>query len=155
IKSSPEFSDYFQDGATYWDAPKTWHVNHSKMSVKGQELGLVRNKVYDDFKVAFDISFNNQKGAVWIVRARDKTKYYLLQRSGPEAAYPMAFRSVIWQNGQLKSVKSDRVVEELRRPNDSNHIIIEAKGDTIKHFIQLKSDPVAGSQLLGILTDNT
>jgi len=154
IKSSPEFADYFMEGTTYWDAPKTWQVNHSKMLVKGQGAGFVRNKVYDDFKMVFDISFTNQKGAVWIVRARDKKNYYLFQLSGPKAAHPKIFRSYVYQNGQLNLLKSDPVVEDLSRPNDSYHITIEAKGSTIKHFIQLKSNPAAGSELLSTLTDS-
>jgi hypothetical protein len=34
-------------------------------------------------------------------------------------------------------------------------ITVEAKGPTIKHFIQLKSNPSAGSLLISTLTDNT
>jgi len=154
IKSSPEFSDYFQAGASFWDAPKAWQVKNGKMLVKDSDVGL-RAGVYDDFKMLIDISFVNQKGAAWIVRARDKKNYYIFQLSGPKAAKPGTFQSYIYQNGQLKLINSDRVVEDLSRPNDSYTITIEAMGPTIKHFIQLKSNPAAGSERLSTLTDST
>jgi hypothetical protein len=155
IKTSPEFADTFQEGTTLWDAPKTWRVNRSKMLVKGQEIGLARNLIYENFIMVFDISFTNQKGAVWIVRARDKKNYYLFQLSGPKGAHPRSFRSFIYQNGQPTLLRSDQVVEDLSRPNDFYHITIEAKGNTIKHFIQLKSNPAAGAEPLSTLTDST
>lgn len=154
IKSSPEFSDYFQTGTSFWDAPKTWQVRSGRLLVRDSEVGL-RSGVYDDFKMTFDIGFSNDKGAVWIVRARDKRNYYLFQLSGPKGATPKLFQSYIYQNGQPKLLSSDRVVEDLSRPNDSYTITVEAKGPTIKHFIRLKSDPAGGSELFSTLTDNT
>lgn len=156
IKSSPEFSDYFQAGTSFWDAPKTWQVKNGKLIVKdSSEVGL-RTGIYDDFKMIFDISFLNDKGAVWIIRARDKKNYYLFQLSGPKGANPKFFQSYIYQSGQQpRLLSSDRVVEDLTRPNDSYTITIEAKGSTIKHFIQLKSNPRAGSELFSTLTDST
>lgn len=155
IKSSPEFSDYFQAGTSFWDAPKTWEVKSGKLLVKdSSEVGL-RSGVYDDFRMTFDISFSNEKGAVWIVRAPDKRNYYLFQLGGPKGANPKLFQSYVYQNGQPKLLGSDRVVEDLSRSNDSYMITIEAKGPTIKHFIKLKSNPAAGSELFSTLTDST
>lgn len=155
IKSSPEFSDYFQAGTSFWDAPKTWQVRSGKLLVKGaSEVGL-RSGFYDDFKMTFDISFSNEKGAVWIVRAHDKRNYYLFQLSGPKGASPKLFKSYIYQNGQPKLLSSDRVVEDLSLLNDSYTITIQAKGPTIKHFIKLKSNPAGGSELFSTLTDST
>jgi hypothetical protein len=155
IKSSPEFSDYFQAGTSFWDAPKAWQVRSGKLFVRDStEVGL-RNGVFDNFKMVFDISFLNEKGAVWIVRARDKRNYYLFQLCGPKGANPKVFQSYAYQNGQPKLLSSDRVAEDLSRPNDSYTITVEAKGATIKHSIQLKSNPAAGSQVFATLTDST
>ena len=155
IKASPEFSDYFQAGTSFWDAPKSWQVRTSKLFVRdAPEVGL-RNGFYDDFKMVFDISFVNNKGAVWVIRARDKKNFYLFQLVGPGGANPKLFQSFVYQNGQAKLLSSDRVVEDLSRPNDSFTITVEAKGPTIKHSIQLKSNPAAGTQPISTLTDNT
>jgi hypothetical protein len=155
IKSSPEFSDYFQAGSSFWDAPNTWQMKSGKLHVRNSaEVGL-RTGIYDNFKMIFDISFTNDKGAAWIVRARDKRNYYLFQLGGTKAASPKFFQSYVYQNGQPKLLTSARVVEDLSRPNDSYTITIEAKGPTIKHFIKLKSNPAGGSELFGTLTDNT
>ncbi len=154
IKPSPEFSENFQSGTSFWDAPKAWQVKSGKLFVKDSEVGL-RSGVYADFKMIFDISFNNQKGAAWIVRARDKKNYYIFQLSGPKAASPRLFQSYMSQDGQLKHLNSERVVEDLSRPDDSYTITIEAKGPTIRHFIQLKSNPARGSELFSTLTDST
>lgn len=155
IKSSPEFSDYFQAGTSFWDAPKAWQVRSGKLFVRDStEVGL-RNGVFDNFKMVFDISFLNEKGAVWIVRARDKRNYYLFQLCGPKGANPKVFQSYVYQNGQPRLLSSDRVAEDLSRPNDSYTITVEAKGATIKHFIQLKSNPAAGSQVFATLNDST
>jgi hypothetical protein len=155
IKSSPEFADYFQEGANYWEPPKSWEFKRGRVTVKDFGVGLLKDKVYDDFKMTFDISFINSKGAVWVVRARDKKNFYLFQLSGPKGANPKLFRSYLYQNGQLKLLKSDAVVEDLSRPNDSITITIDAKGPTIKHFIKLKSAPAAGAELLSTLTDSS
>ena len=155
IKSDQEFSDYFQAGTSFWDAPKTWQVRAGKLYVRdAPEVGL-RNGLYDDFKMVFDISFVNNKGAVWIVRARDKKNFYLFQLVGPTGANPKLFQSFVYQNGQAKLLSSDRVVEDLSRPNDSFTITVEAMGPTIRHSIQLKSNPAAGAQVISTLTDKT
>jgi hypothetical protein len=155
IKSSPEFSDYFQTSSSFWDAPKTWQVRSGRLLVKGPtEVGL-RTGVYDNFKMIFDISFANGRGAVWIVRARDKRNYYLFQLGGPTGANAKFFQSYIYQNGQPRLLSSDRVVEDLSRPDDTYTITIEAKGPTIKHFIKLTSNPAGGPELFSTLTDST
>src|SRR6266404_1657892 len=153
IKSSPEFTDYFQAGASFWDGPKTWQVTRGKMIVK-TEVGLVRDQVWDDFKMEFDISFVNGRGAAWIVRARDKKNYYMFQLSGPKGTNPRTFQSYIYQNGQRTLLKSEAVVEDLSHPSDQFHITIDAKGSTIKHFIKLTSNPTASPEVLSTMTDS-
>jgi hypothetical protein len=157
IKTSPEFSQPFL-ADTYkvsWDAPPPWQVIQGKMAVKGIDPGLIRERRYDDFRMVFDISFINGKGAAWIVRARDRQNYYLFQLTGPKSASPNFFRGYHYQNGQFKLLDYVKVVENLSIPGDSFTITVEADGPTIKHFIRLKSDPAAGSKLMHTLTDKS
>jgi hypothetical protein len=155
LKSSPEWGDDFHEGLKFWEAPSSWQVNRRSLMVKGSEAGLVQNKNYVDFKMEFDISFANGKGAVWIIRARDKKNFYLFQLCGPKGSSPKTFRSYVYRNGQSTMLNSTTMLEDLTRPNDSYTITIEAKGSTIKHSIRLKSRPAAGSQLFSTLTDST
>ena len=154
---SPEFADYFIGGSGSWEAPSNWQVERGKMVVKGEGAGFVRGMTYKDFNMVFDISFDNNKGAVWIVRARDNQNYYMFQLSGPKAASPKTFKSYICQNGQIRLIRPpELVVEDLSKSNDSFTITVEARGPVIKHFIQVKSSPSAdGPQPLSTVSDNT
>jgi hypothetical protein len=155
VAFSPEFTDYFMDGTKFWTA-KEWRAESGKMVVQGPGIGLLRDKLYKDFKMEIDVKFANGKGAVWILRAQDEQNYYIFQLSGPKGASPKTFRSYICQNGTLNLIKTDFVAEDLSRPNDSFHIVIEAKGSTIKHFIQASRAPKAeGPQPLSIISDKT
>jgi hypothetical protein len=159
IKSSPEFGDDFHEGLKFWDTPSSWQVTRSVLAIRGSEaglqVGLVKDKNYTDFKMTLDIRFTNSKGAVWIVRARDKRNFYLFQLYGPKGANPKFFRSYIARNGQMTMLTSAVVYQDLTRPNDSYKITIEAKGPTIRHFIQLNSDATGGSQPFSTLQDST
>ncbi len=157
IKTSSEYSELF-DAATFkgfWDVPQAWQVVQGKAAVKGIDPGLLKERRYDDFRMVFDISFINGKGAAWIVRARDKQNYYLFQLTGPKSLSPSLFRSYLYQNGQFKLLDNVKVVDNLSTPGDSFTITVEADGTTIKHFIRLKSDPAAGSKLIHTLPDKT
>lgn len=156
VSFSPEFSDYFLEGLKFWNAPGTWQVNRGRMLVRGAGLGLLQDQIYKDFKLEFDISLANGKGAAWVVRARDQKNYYLFQLSGPKGSAPNTFRSFICQDGQVRLLKTDRVVEDMSRPDEKFHIIVEARGPTIRHSIQLKSAPKSeGPQPLSAMSDGT
>ncbi|MCI0491077.1 MAG: hypothetical protein L0229_31185 [Blastocatellia bacterium] len=142
IEFSPEFADSFRGGAASWAAPKAWEIKPGRMIISGPDMGLVRDVLYADFKMEFDISFINGKGAVWIVRARDKQNYYMFQLTGPKGSPPTIFKSYISENGRLRELKAaDYVALNLGIKNDTFHITVEAKGNTIKHFIEVTSDP--------------
>lgn len=156
IAFSPEFSDFFLEGARFWKIPTSWQVNRGNMIVRGPGVGLLKDRVYKNFKMAFDVRFLNGKGAVWVVRARDEENYYLFQLSGPKAATPNTFRTFVCENGAVKHIKTDFVAEDLSRPDDSYHIVVEARGPAIKHSIQIKSAPRAdGPQPMSLLSDTT
>jgi hypothetical protein len=154
--STDEFADYFRDGTIHWEAPKGWEVKRGRMTVGGSDVGLLRDRLYDNFRMVFDVSFSNGKGAVWIVRAQDKQNFYLFQLTGPRASSPNTFRYFAYQNGQPRLLGSVPIVEDLGKPDDSFTITVEAKGPVIKHYIQIKSAPKAsGPELISTVTDNT
>jgi hypothetical protein len=148
------FADFFLDGGSSWALPKSWQVTSGKMLVRGPEIGLVADRVYKDFKLEFDITLLNGKGAVWVIRARDENNYYVFQLSGDKGAAPNSFRSYLCKDGKLQLLNSVAITEDINEPNDSLHIIVEAKGNEIRHFIETASKPREGGiQLLAVLTD--
>lgn len=153
LKSSSEFAEYFLEGPRFWDAPASWQITGGKMTIKGSDVGFLKDRLYDDFRMEFDISFVDGKGAAWIIRARDKKNYYLFQLSGPKASAKV-FRSYIYRNGQPNILNSEPIVEDLSRPRDQFHVVIEAKGSTIKHYIKPASRATA-AEPLGTVVDTT
>ena len=150
------FADFFLHGGSSWSLPKSWEVMSGKMLVRGPEIGLVAERIYKDFKLEFDISLRNGKGAVWVIRARDENNYYVFQLSGQKATSPNTFRSFVVRDGKLQLINSIRVTEDLGQPGDSFHIVVEAKGSEIRHFIESVSNPSEkGIRLLDILVDSS
>jgi hypothetical protein len=76
---------------------------------------------------------------------------------GPKGAARNTFHSYISQNGQLRLLRPPEFLAlDLSRPDDSFHIIIEAKGDQIKHSIEVSSAPKAGgARPLSVINDST
>jgi len=140
---SPEFVDTFDQGPKFWNAPKGWQASPGKLKVQGPGIGLIKDTSYKDFRMEFDLIFGNGKGAVWVLRSQDENTGYLFQLTGPSARSPNMFQTFLYQNGQGKLLKLFRVPENLDVPGDKFHIIIEARGSEIKHFLQVKSNPKA------------
>jgi hypothetical protein len=138
---SPEFVDTFDEGTRFWNAPKNWQVSSGKLTVKGPGLGLIKDTTYKDFRMEFDLIFGNGKGAVWFLRGLDENTGYLFQLNGPAASSPNTFQTFLCRNGETKLLKVFRVPERLSIPGDKYHIIIEAQGQEIKHYLQVKSNP--------------
>lgn len=153
-KTYAGFADFFMDGGSFWALPKSWHVTSGKMHVRGPEIGLVADRVYKDFRLEFDITLFNGKGAVWVIRARDENNYYVFQLSGDKGTYPNTFRSYLCKDGKVQLLKTTAVTEDISQPNDSLHIVVVAKGNEISHFIETASKPREGGiQPLDVLID--
>lgn len=151
---SSDFADDFTAGPGLWNAPATWQAKSGNLKVQGKGFGLIKDADYKDFRMDFDVSFGNGKGAVWILRAQSEDTYYLFQLTGPNAADKNIFRTFLYQNGQSKLLKVFRVPENLSLPGDKFHIIVEANGAEIKHYIQIKSNPKATQpQPFSLMTD--
>jgi hypothetical protein len=156
VTLSSELGEDFSNGLASWDAPASWQAKGGKVNVKGPGVGLIRSYMYKDFKMVIDVRFVNGKGAAWVVRARDKQNYYLFQLTGPNSEIPNRFQSYIYKNGQAQLLVSTSLVTDLSRPDDAFSITIEAKGPTIKHYIEQYRKPNAGGpEPLGLLTDSS
>ena len=155
-KTYAAFADFFLHGGSAWTLPKSWEVKSGKMIVRGPEIGLVADRIYKDFKLEFDVSLLNGKGAVWVIRARDENNYYVFQLSGSKGAAPNTFRSYVCRDGKLQLINSTKVAEDISQPGDSFHIVVEAKGGEIRHFIETVSNPSdKGIHLLDVLVDSS
>ena len=153
---SPEFVDTFDEGLKFWSAPKAWQASSGKLKVQGPGIGLIKDTSYKDFRMEFDLTFGNAKGAVWVLRGQDENTCYLFQLTGPGNSSPNRFQTYLYQNGQTKLLKTFQVPENLGVPGDKFHIIIEASGPQIKHFLKLKSNPKATEpQPFSLMTDTT
>jgi len=153
---SPEFVDTFDEGPKFWNAPKTWQASAGKLKVQGPGIGLIKDTSYKDFRMEFDLTFANGKGAVWVLRGQDQDTCYLFQLTGPGNTSPNRFHSFLYQNGQARLLKTFQVPENLGVPGDKFHIIIEASGSQIKHSLQVKSNPKSTQpQPFSLMTDST
>jgi hypothetical protein len=141
---SPEFVDTFVQGVKFWNSPTSWQASPGKLKVQGAGVGFIRDSVFKDFRMEFDVSFINGRGAVWILRGENDKTYYLCQLTGPASPSPNMFRTYIYENGQPRLLKEFPVPENLGVPGDTFHVIVEARGPDIKHLLQLKSNPKAG-----------
>jgi uncharacterized caspase-like protein len=153
---SPEFVDTFDEELKFWNAPKTWQASAGKLKVQGPGIGLIKDTSYKDFRMEFDLTFGNAKGAVWVLRGQDETTCYLFQLTGPGTSSPNRFQTYLYQNGQVKLLKTFQVPENLGVPGDKFHIIIEATGPQIKHYLLVKSNPKATQpQPFSLMSDST
>ncbi len=155
IHFAPEFSDSFLEGKKYWSAPESWRVVKGKMLVSGPGIGLIKDRIYRDFKASFDIQFVNGRGAVWVLRDQGDRNYYLFQLLGPDANPSNAIRTSRSKNGQLELINTMRVNQDLSRAGDWFTITIEAKGSHIVHTMQVSSQPSERAHRLASLEDNS
>jgi hypothetical protein len=150
-----EFSDVFLSGTAYWTAPPTWQASRGKLLVKGAGVGVIKDQMFRDFRASFDLQFCNFKGAVWVLRAKDERNYYHFQLLGPKGSPANAFVASICKDGKLTLKGTSSVTQDLSQANDWCQIIVEARGSTISHQIQVASRPGREPQKLAILDDQT
>jgi hypothetical protein len=155
LAQATEFSDAFIDGTAYWSAPQTWVASKGNLQVKGPGIGFIKDRMFRDFTVSFDLQLLNRKGAIWVVRAKDERNYYHFQLLGPEASPPNAIVTSLCKDGKLTPLMTLPVNQDLSQADDSYHIIIEARGSTISHQIQVTSKPDTVHQKLAYLQDQT
>jgi hypothetical protein len=148
---SPEFADEFLGGLEFWRAPETWHAESGKLTVTGTGIGIVRDKYYEDFEANFNLTFANQKGAVWIVRSgSDKSSYYLFQLTGPKGKPANCFAAFRDKERILGPVPAPA---NLGQEDDQFNITVKASGSVITSAIELVSSPTQEPLVLGTIND--
>jgi len=151
---APEFQDEFLGGLDGWVAPPTWSVKLGSLEVRGVGLGYIREKHYRDFSATFNLSFLNNRGAVWILRADSLSRYYLFQLTGPKGNPPNSFACFRFMSDRSEAIlKPIAVGADLGRRGDQFNLTIKAAGNRIEHYISLVSEPTLEPILLGTVTD--
>jgi uncharacterized caspase-like protein len=149
------FSDDFSEGARFWTIPQNWSVNHG-MIVRDSGLGLLRGKVYQDFRMEFEVDFIKGKDVAWVVRASDGKNYYLFHLSGPGSASPYRFRSFICIGGVIRGLRNVDVPKDLFSHGSALRIIVEGRGETVRHSVQTGGNrETVQTQKLDALSDKT
>jgi PEGA domain len=164
IPESVEASEEFITGASRWVVPSTWQLDRKGLHVSGQTIGLFKDPTekrafnyYADFEMNFDARFENGRGVAWIARAKDERNYYLFQLSTEYVSGTRARMSFfICREGRCELKDNRPVVEKLDTPNDSYHIILEARGSEFTVRIRVLSTPRPDDpQKLAVFNDDT
>ncbi len=161
---SVEASEEFITGASRWVVPSTWQLDRKGLHVSGDVIGLFKDPTekrafnyYADFDLNFDARFENGRGVAWIARAKDDRNYYLFKLStGSDAGTRARMSFFICREGRCELKDSRPVVEKLDTPNDSYHIILEARGSEFTVRIRVLSTPRPDDpQKLAVFNDDT
>jgi hypothetical protein len=150
---SPAFQDDFLGGLDFWDSPEAWSAGQGKLSVQGPGIGWVKDWYYGDFDAWFNLTLENQTGALWIVRGRESDGYYF-QITGPKGRPANSFAAFKYNKGRREPLLGPLAVGgDLGVPDDQFRILIKARGDTIEHSIEIGSAPQTEPRTLGIVRD--
>jgi hypothetical protein len=155
LSQTAEFSDSYVDDLKYWSVPATWKVDKRKILVSGPGIGLIAGKIFGDFRATFNLKFLNEKGAIWVLRAKDRRNYYSFHLAPAQESGPGALVTSVCKDGKLSPISSIPVSQNLRQSGDWFSIFVEAKGKTISHKIEVASQPSREPQNLGFLEDST
>ncbi len=149
------------------EGPRKWHPQSSEWKfdtsgalIKGDRLVLFDTETgrdfnnYRDFRLEFDVVFNNGKGVAWVARAKDSDNYYLFEIAGAQAGTP-TFHFYVCRNGKLEWRDSQRIVEKIDKPGDSFHIIFEARGNRFDTRMTIASAPSTQPHRVGIFQDDS
>jgi hypothetical protein len=159
IATSTGVSDFF-DNLSLWKAPSSWKIiteaRNKKLEVRGEQIGLLSDKIYRDFDANFQLWLNDGKGATWVMRADKEGKnYYLFHLAGPKSTThtPKRFYTYLVKDGEQPIEVSTPVPVLLNLDQQGPFTVtIKARGYQIKQSI---SDPNADEGDLGIWTDTT
>jgi hypothetical protein len=137
-------SDGFDD-LIQWNAPRNWKleaagatVTNRQLHIVGQELGLIRDKVFKDFEGIFTVWMPDGKGASWAMRADQTGKNYLLfHLAGPQSplSAPKRFYTFHIRDGTIEQVDVPTPLAFTFDPKASYTIEITARGSIIEHWI--------------------
>jgi hypothetical protein len=159
IVTSTGVSDFF-DNLSLWNAPSSWKIvsdpRNKRLEVKGDRLGLLSDKTYQDFDANFQLWMEDGKGATWVMRAdKEGRNYYLFHLAGPKSTEytPKKFYTFLVKDGGAPVEVSTPVpvLINMDKPGPFT-VTIKARKSTIQQSI---SDQDANDSALGIWTDTT
>lgn len=137
LPTSVEFVDRFID-LEFWNAPAEWQAK-GVLHVKGiNGIGLPKNKRYCDAEIVFGLRPLTDRGAAWVVHAKDEKNYYLFCLTGADARQPRQFLTYICRDGKLDLSRPAIIplpapVELAKGENYRIKIVI--KDNVIEHYI--------------------
>lgn len=159
IVTSAGVSDFF-DNLSLWKAPSSWKIvsdaRNSKLEVKGEQLGLLSDKVYRDFDANFLLWLGDGKGATWAMRVSgDGRSHYLFHLAGPKSTThtPKRFYTYLVRDGAdpVEVSTPIPVLLDFDKPGPFT-VTISVRGYTITQSI---TDRDAEESDLGKWTDTT
>lgn len=101
--TSGPFEDYFLSGLTLWDAPESWRGDPARgvLVVQGSPRpGMPKGLHYQDCEVTFTLRLLGDRGAAWVVHARDERNGYLFYLTGPGSPWANQLRTYVLRDGR-------------------------------------------------------
>ncbi|HMZ82188.1 MAG TPA: PEGA domain-containing protein [Acidobacteriota bacterium] len=139
LPTTVEFSDSFQEGLKYWNAPKEWTADQELVRVQGENtFGTPRNKRFCDSDVVFGLRLVDGKGAAWAIRIQNETNYYLFCLNGPDGHSPNKLQTFLCRNGKLDLndalIPAQPIIPALKVGEDYR-VRIRIQGNRVQHWI--------------------
>jgi hypothetical protein len=131
--------------------------------VKGELVALLKDpdkrdqfNYYRDFTLNLDLTFQNGKGAAWILRAQDQKNYYLFELTTSKSeSGRKSLNFYLCRDGKPILKNSIPVTENIEIPGDSFQLVIEARGNKFTCTLNSAKAPISPPATIGIFTDNT
>jgi hypothetical protein len=118
-----------------WDAPQGWTVNTQKLLPKGRGVALPRDesvRYYADFEMVCQVKMINDTAASFVLRAKDKQNYYLIQITGGKADERYVVRGFVVQNGVERRLPNELLVTDQSISRDFFTVTIRCVENRIK-----------------------
>jgi len=118
-----------------WDAPQTWSVNTLKLLAKGRGIALPRDesmRYYTNFEMSCDVKLINDTAASFVLRAKDKQNYYLIQITGGKADEKYLVRGFVVKNGVERRLPNELLVTDQGISKDFFRVTIKCVENRIK-----------------------
>jgi hypothetical protein len=118
-----------------WDAPQGWTVSTQKLLPKGRGIALPRDESvrhYADFELTCPVKMVNDVAASFVLRAKDKQNYYLIQITGGKADVKYVVRGFVVQNGAERPLPNELLVTDPSISRDFFTVTIRCVENRIK-----------------------
>jgi hypothetical protein len=160
IATSGEATADFETGLRQWNPQLAgWRIESGArrgLHISGDEVALFRDaterrpaNVYFDFNLVMSVRFPNDKGAAWVIRAKDAKNYYLFELATPRGERRSSrLDFYVCRDGVLELKNGYPVPIKFGQPDDTYYLTIEARGNKFKVSLG-EGDPI------GNFTDDT